>query len=179
MSNDSDGCGWLILIAGAVALYNCAGDDAPTSDEDYAEYAETGYESEYSDYTENGSEDEYSDYADTTYGGGYSGLGDYEEEFDEEEYDELPPKRAKGTTILFWGLIVLLLALIAIFGMYIAKKNFDGDVAGISARRQSPQVMRTRRSRHRFGGGPSLRRLDGDHRCHLGDVATASAVALR
>ena len=58
---------------------------------------------------------------------------DDEEEFDEEEYDDLPPKRAKGTTILFWGLIVLLLALIAIFGMYIAKKNFDGDVGKMFA----------------------------------------------
>ena len=56
-------------------------------------------------------------------------LDEYDDEdgYDEEEYDDQPPKRAKGTTILFWGLIVLLLALIAIFGMYIAKKNFDGD----------------------------------------------------
>ena len=54
---------------------------------------------------------------------------EYDDEYDEddEEYDALPKKRGKGTTILFWGLIVLLLALIAVFGIYIAKKNFDGD----------------------------------------------------
>ena len=56
-----------------------------------------------------------------------------EEEYDEEEYDDMPKKRGKGTTILFWGLIVLLLALIAVFGMYIAKKNFDGDVGAMFA----------------------------------------------
>lgn len=50
-----------------------------------------------------------------------------DEDYDEEEYDDMPKKRGKGTTILFWGLILLLLALIAVFGMYIAKKNFDGD----------------------------------------------------
>ena len=58
---------------------------------------------------------------------------DEDEEYDEEEYDDMPKKRGKGTTILFWGLIVLLLALIAVFGMYIAKKNFDGDVGAMFA----------------------------------------------
>ncbi|MEN6634781.1 MAG: zinc ribbon domain-containing protein [Clostridiaceae bacterium] len=58
---------------------------------------------------------------------------DEDEEYDEEEYDEMPQKRGKGTTILFWGLIVLLLALIAVFGMYIAKKNFGGDVGKMFA----------------------------------------------
>ncbi len=57
---------------------------------------------------------------------------DEEEEYDE-EYDDIPQKRGKGTTILFWGLIVLLLALIAVFGMYIAKKNFNGDVGKMFA----------------------------------------------
>ena len=56
-----------------------------------------------------------------------------EEEYDEEYDDEMPQKRGKGTTILFWGLIALLLALIAVFGMYIAKKNFDGDVGKMFA----------------------------------------------
>ena len=62
-------------------------------------------------------------------------LDEYDdEEYDDEEYDdEMPAKRGKGTTILFWGLIVLLLALIAVFGMYIAKKNFDGDVGKMFA----------------------------------------------
>jgi hypothetical protein len=61
-------------------------------------------------------------------------LDEYDEEYDEEDYDgEMPQKRGKGTTILFWGLIVLLLALIAVFGMYIAKKNFDGDVGKMFA----------------------------------------------
>ena len=55
-----------------------------------------------------------------------------EEEYDE-DYDDMPQKRGKGTTILFWGLIALLLALIAVFGMYIAKKNFDGDVGKMFA----------------------------------------------
>jgi hypothetical protein len=56
-----------------------------------------------------------------------------EEEYDEEYDDDMPQKRGKGTTILFWGLIALLLALIAVFGMYIAKKNFDGDVGKMFA----------------------------------------------
>ena len=62
-------------------------------------------------------------------------LDEYDEEEEEydEEYDDMPQKRGKGTTILFWGLIVLLLALIAVFGMYIAKKNFDGDVGAMFA----------------------------------------------
>ncbi|HRX58273.1 MAG TPA: zinc ribbon domain-containing protein, partial [Eubacteriales bacterium] len=55
-------------------------------------------------------------------------LDEYDEEFDDDEFDDMPKKRSKGTTILFWSLIVLLLALIAVFGMYIAKKNFDGDI---------------------------------------------------
>lgn len=61
--------------------------------------------------------------------------GEYDDEYDEddEEYDALPKKRGKGTTILFWGLIVLLLALIAVFGMYIAKKNFDGSIGKMFA----------------------------------------------
>lgn len=56
-----------------------------------------------------------------------------EEEYDDEYDDDVPQKRGKGTTILFWGLIALLLALIAVFGMYIAKKNFDGDVGKMFA----------------------------------------------
>ena len=46
---------------------------------------------------------------------------DDDEEFDDEDDDDMPKKR--GTSILFWGLIVLLVALIAIFGIYIVKKN--------------------------------------------------------
>lgn len=63
-------------------------------------------------------------------------LDEYDEEDEEEydeEYDDMPQKRGKGTTILFWGLIALLLALIAVFGMYIAKKNFNGDVGAMFA----------------------------------------------
>jgi hypothetical protein len=51
-----------------------------------------------------------------------------DEEYDDEYDDEMPAKRGKGTTILFWSLIALLLALIVVFGLYIARKNFDGDV---------------------------------------------------
>lgn len=62
-------------------------------------------------------------------------IDEYDDEYDEddEEYDALPKKRGKGTTILFWALIVLLLALIAVFGMYIAKKNFDGSIGKMFA----------------------------------------------
>jgi hypothetical protein len=63
-------------------------------------------------------------------------LDEYDEDdeaYDEEEYDDMPRKRGKGTTILFWGLIALLLALIVVFGLYIAKKNFDGDVGKMFA----------------------------------------------
>lgn len=61
-------------------------------------------------------------------------IDEYDDEYDDEEYnDDMPRKRGKGTTVLFWGLIVLLLALIAVFGMYIAKKNFDGDVGKMFA----------------------------------------------
>lgn len=60
-------------------------------------------------------------------------LDDYDDEYDDEEYDDMPPKRGKGTVALFWGLIVLLLALIVVFGLYIAKKNFDGDVGKMFA----------------------------------------------
>ena len=56
-----------------------------------------------------------------------------EEEYDDDFDDDMPKKRGKGTTILFWGLIALLLALIAVFGMYIAKKNFNGDVGAMFA----------------------------------------------
>ncbi|MEA5049685.1 MAG: zinc ribbon domain-containing protein [Eubacteriales bacterium] len=60
-------------------------------------------------------------------------LDEYDDEYDEEYDDEMPPKRGKGTVVLFWGLIVLLLALIVVFGLYIAKKNFDGDVGKMFA----------------------------------------------
>ena len=61
-------------------------------------------------------------------------IDEYDDEYDEEDYDDdVPHKHGKGTTVLFWGLIVLLLALIAVFGMYIAKKNFDGDVGKMFA----------------------------------------------
>ncbi len=53
---------------------------------------------------------------------------DYDDEdYDDEDYDELPKKRGKGTTILFWGLIILLIAVIGICGKVIADRNFDGD----------------------------------------------------
>ncbi len=61
------------------------------------------------------------------YGDDFDDEYDEYDEYDDEEFDDMPRKRGKGTTIIFWGLIVLLLALIAVFGMYIAKKNFDGD----------------------------------------------------
>lgn len=58
---------------------------------------------------------------------------EYDDEDDDEEFDDMPRKKGKGTTVLFWGLIVLLLALIAVFGMYIARKNFDGDIGKMFA----------------------------------------------
>ncbi|MCE5188081.1 MAG: zinc ribbon domain-containing protein [Eubacteriales bacterium] len=61
-------------------------------------------------------------------------MEEYDDEYEEEDYeDDMPRKRGKGTTFLFWGLIVLLLALIVVFGMYIAKKNFDGSVGKMFA----------------------------------------------
>jgi uncharacterized Zn finger protein (UPF0148 family) len=56
---------------------------------------------------------------------------DYE---DEDEFDDdMPKKKSKGTTFLFWGLIILLVALVAVFGVYIIKKNFGGDVGALSS----------------------------------------------
>ncbi|MEG1754642.1 MAG: zinc-ribbon domain-containing protein [Clostridia bacterium] len=52
---------------------------------------------------------------------------DDEYDDEDEDYDDMPQKKGKGTTILFWGLIGLLVALIAVFGIYIVKKNFGGD----------------------------------------------------
>lgn len=74
-------------------------------------------------------EDEYDDeYEDDEYDDEYE-----DDEYDDEFDDDMPKKRGKGTTFLFWGLIVLLLALIVVFGMFIAKKNFDGDVGKMFA----------------------------------------------
>lgn len=61
---------------------------------------------------------------------------EYDDEYDDdvEEEEELPKKRGgKSTTILFWSLIVLLVALIAVFGMYIVKKNYGGDIGNLFA----------------------------------------------
>jgi len=59
---------------------------------------------------------------------------DDDDEYDDEEFDDMPKKRGKGTTILFWSLIVLLLALIAVFGMFVAKKEPDGYVGQMFAK---------------------------------------------
>ncbi|MEA4869315.1 MAG: zinc ribbon domain-containing protein [Christensenella sp.] len=109
---------------------------APAAAPSRATYSATDFDDEDDDDYEDEDEEDYKPSKPAKRGGKMArreeqeDLDEYdddEEGYDEEEYDDLPPKRAKGTTILFWGLIVLLLALIAIFGMYIAKKNFDGD----------------------------------------------------
>ncbi|MDO4572701.1 MAG: hypothetical protein Q4C13_04970, partial [Clostridia bacterium] len=51
----------------------------------------------------------------------------------DEDFDALPKKRGKATTFLFWGLIVLLIAVIVICGKVIADRNFDGDIGRMFA----------------------------------------------
>ena len=103
-----------------------------------ASYAADEFEDDEEDY-ENEDEEEYKPVKAAKRGGKLArqpaddDLDEYDEDYDDEEYDDAPPKKGKGTTILFWGLIVLLLALIAVFGMYIAKKNFDGDIGKMFA----------------------------------------------
>ena len=58
---------------------------------------------------------------------------EFEDDYDDDAFDDIKPKKGKGSTLLFWGLIVLLVALIAVFGMYIVKKNFGGDVGALTA----------------------------------------------
>lgn len=62
---------------------------------------------------------------------------DDDDDYDDDEFDDddedMPKKKNKSTTILFVGLIVLLIALIAVFGMYIAKKNFGGSIGAMFA----------------------------------------------
>lgn len=52
---------------------------------------------------------------------------DDDEDYDEKDFDNMPKKRGKGTTLLFWGLIVVLIVVIGICGKVIADRNFDGD----------------------------------------------------
>ena len=56
-------------------------------------------------------------------------LDDYydDDDYDEMDFDTMPKKRGKGTTLLFWGLIVVLIVVIGICGKVIADRNFDGD----------------------------------------------------
>ncbi len=108
-------------------------DNAAPIDDDFDDYEDDdGFEDEF--------EEDYAPKKSAKRGGKMARRDDdfdvdeYDDEFDDEyddydeEFDDMPKKRGKGTTILFWSLIVLLLALIAVFGMYIAKKNFDGDI---------------------------------------------------
>ncbi len=53
---------------------------------------------------------------------------EYEDEDEDEDDDDMPAQKSRGTTILFWALILLLVALIAVFGMYIVKKNYGGNI---------------------------------------------------
>lgn len=59
----------------------------------------------------------------------YDDEDDYdEEEYDEdEEFDDMPKKRGKGTSILFWGLIIVLIAVIGVCAKVIADRSFGGD----------------------------------------------------
>ena len=134
-------CGQRIAVEPAAVSARPAAKSAPAPAPARPTYSATDFEDEDDDDYEDEDEEDYKPTKPAKRGGKMARRNDAEEldeyddeeEFDEEEYDDLPPKRAKGTTILFWGLIVLLLALIAIFGMYIAKKNFDGDVGKMFA----------------------------------------------
>lgn len=52
----------------------------------------------------------------------YDDDDEYDDEFDDDDDDM--PKRGKGSTILFWVLIVVLLVLIGVFGFNIINKNY-------------------------------------------------------
>jgi predicted nucleic acid-binding Zn ribbon protein len=102
---------------------------AASAGDDFDDFEDDGFDDEY--------EEDYAPKKSAKRGGKMTRRDDdfemdeYDDEFDDdydEEFDDMPRKRGKGTTILFWSLIVLLLALIVVFGMYIAKKNFDGDI---------------------------------------------------
>ena len=57
----------------------------------------------------------------------------YDDEFDEDDGEDKPRRKGKGGTVLFIILVVVLLALIAFFGMYIVKKNYGGSVSNLFA----------------------------------------------
>lgn len=117
---------------------------APAAQPPRATYAANDFDDDEDDYDDEDDEDDYKPAKSAKAAKhpaklarrGNEDLDEYDEDDEEEydeEYDDLPPKRSKGTTILFWGLIALLLALIAVFGMYIAKKNFDGNIGAMFA----------------------------------------------
>ena len=66
-----------------------------------------------------------------------------EDDYDDDDFDDMPKKRGKGTTLLFWVLIVLLMALIGVFGAYIVKKNYGGDVNNLVAALTGKEVAAT------------------------------------
>lgn len=49
MAQDSGG-GWILLLIGTVALYNCSGDASEENDDEYRQYADSDYDGDYSDY---------------------------------------------------------------------------------------------------------------------------------
>ena len=51
---------------------------------------------------------------------------DEEDEDDEFDDDDMPKAHGKGSSFLLWGLILLLVILIAVFGLYIINKNNGG-----------------------------------------------------
>ncbi len=55
---------------------------------------------------------------------------DYDDDFDDED-DDMPKRRGKSASFLLWGLIILLVALIAVFGIYVVNKNFGGDAGAL------------------------------------------------
>ena len=74
------------------------------------------------------------DYDDEDEDGAFDEEYDDDDEFDDDyDDDDDMPKKKKSTTFLFWGLIVLLVALIAVFGIYIVNKNFGGDMGKMTA----------------------------------------------
>lgn len=58
----------------------------------------------------------------------------YDDEFDDDDEDfDMPRKKGKGGTILFVVLVVVLVALIAVFGGYVLKKNYGGSFSNMIA----------------------------------------------
>ena len=73
---------------------------------------------------------------------------------DDDDYDD-DRRGGKGTTILFWVLIALLVALIGVFGAYVVKKNFGGSVSNMIAAISGKEVPEDQQSANDITANPS------------------------